>query len=283
MRRLAPYQTGLWLAEYLNVRCQLCRVCRSSASIPTPHQLSAAANTHSTLTHSPLTPSNSKWHARLAQRINRGLLCVECHTRIMWLPPAFYIDIASGVSMPIQAASYYDYPMRQAIRSFKHSEDMTKLPLLVHALRQLPRPSGCHHGNSVIIAMPTTDNRLVKRGFDPVTILSLYLSKHWQIPLWHGVARVDQAVSQQGLSRAERLSNLDNAFMLTEIPKVKNLLLLDDVATTGASLRALACALYSQSHAIGLPTKISNNSPKMTTHPHKITAYALAHGSYERS
>ena len=31
MRRLAPYQTGLWLAEYLNVRCQLCRVCRSSA------------------------------------------------------------------------------------------------------------------------------------------------------------------------------------------------------------------------------------------------------------
>lgn len=30
MRLLAPYQTGLWLAEYLDIRCQLCRVYRST-------------------------------------------------------------------------------------------------------------------------------------------------------------------------------------------------------------------------------------------------------------
>ena len=30
MRRLAPYQTGLWLAEYMDMRCQLCRIYRST-------------------------------------------------------------------------------------------------------------------------------------------------------------------------------------------------------------------------------------------------------------
>ncbi|WGV12646.1 hypothetical protein QJS82_10755 [Psychrobacter maritimus] len=30
MRHLAPYQSGLWLAEYGDIRCQLCRIYRST-------------------------------------------------------------------------------------------------------------------------------------------------------------------------------------------------------------------------------------------------------------
>jgi ComF family protein len=162
--------------------------------------------------------------------------------------------------------------MRQAIRAFKHSEDMTKLPLLLHALRQLPRPHGCHHDNSVIVAMPTTAQRLIKRGFDPVSILSAHLSKHWQIPLWHGVQRVDNTVSQQGLSRAERLNNLDNAFALIEKPAVKRIILFDDVATTGASLQALGRTLHSSFGAAPL----DQHQP---SHGYHLFAYALAHGN----
>ncbi|MBP3946429.1 ComF family protein [Psychrobacter sp. K31L] len=180
--------------------------------------------------------------------------------------------MAAGNTLSIQAATYYDYPIRQAIRAFKHHEDMTKLPLLLHALRQLPRPHGCHHDNSVIVAMPTTNQRLIKRGFDPVSILSAHLSKHWQIPLWHGVQRIDDTISQQGLTRAERLSNLDNAFALIESPPAKRLILFDDVATTGASLQALGRALHSLSGITSL-----NNAP--TSHKYPLIAYALAHGS----
>ena len=257
MRRLTPYQTGLWLAEYVDIRCQLCRVCRS---IP----------------HSQLLPAHPSRFAhirqKMAQRLNSGLLCAHCHHSIAWLPKAFDVDIAAGMVLSIQAATYYDYPMRQAIRAFKHHEDMTKLPLLLHVLRQLPRPHGCHSDNSVIMAMPTTEQRLVKRGFDPVSILAMQLSKHWQIPLWHGVERIDNTVSQQGLTRAERLHNLDNAFALVENPPVKRLLLFDDVATTGASLQALARAIYGE----------STDSPATThhiSHQYLLSAYALAHGS----
>ncbi|QUY53534.1 ComF family protein [Psychrobacter pacificensis] len=179
--------------------------------------------------------------------------------------------MAAGISLSIQVSTYYEYPIRQAIRAFKHHEDMTKLPLLLHALRQLPRPHGCHRNNSVIVAMPTTNQRLVKRGFDPVSILSAQLSKHWQIPLWHGVERIDDTVSQQGLTRAERLSNLDNAFALTEKPPVKRLLLFDDVATTGASLQALARAFISSEQTVTINAQSHNN--------YHISAYALAHGS----
>ena len=265
MRHLAPYQSGLWLAEYGDIRCQLCRIYRSTpqSQFLKNHPSASPPNKHSFFT---------KLRRQVNNRFNSGLLCSNCHNSIAWLPKLFEVDIAAGTSLSIQAATYYDYPIRQAIRAFKHHEDMTKLPLLLHILRQLPRPHGCHRYNSVIIAMPTTNQRLIKRGFDPVSILAAQLSKHWDIPLWQGVERIDNTVSQQGLTRAERLSNLDNAFALMEKPPVKRLILFDDVATTGASLQALGRALIIQ------PTRLVAANPRNSSQ-YNLSAYTLAHGS----
>ncbi len=232
----APYQFGIWLADYLSPRCQLCRI-------------------------QPKSPES--------------LLCSDCHQSIFWHPKPFQIEVIANQTLNIQAATYYDYPIRQAIRAFKHGEDLTKLAVLIHALRQLPRPHGCHQHNSVIIPMPTTPKRLANRGFDPVTILVAHLSKHWQIPVWRGVRRVDDTVSQRGLSRADRLSNLTQAFMLSSPPSVKKLILFDDVATTGASLQALARALFESASPNAAFTALGHPP----TYPYQIIAYALAHGS----
>lgn len=267
MRRLAPYQTGLWLAEYVDIHCQLCRIYRSTPQ----SQLSSGKPSLNTTGSSSDHSLSSRLYHQFHHHLNKGLLCAYCHHSVAWLPEPFDVDIAVGSSLTIQAATYYDYPMREAIRAFKHHEDMTKFPLLLHAIRQLPRPHGCHHDNSVIVAMPTTNQRLAKRGFDPVGILSAQLSKHWRIPLWHGVQRIDDTVSQQGLTRAERLSNLDNAFALTKTPPVRRLLLFDDVATTGASLQALGRTL---SRAF---TDTTLNSPLHDRY--HLSAYAVAHGN----
>lgn len=278
MRRLAPYQTGLWLAEYIDIRCQLCHIYRSTPQVQLSHAYSSQgrAEASSGDAATKFLPSHqsvvAKFRQRIQQRLDSGLLCQQCHHSIVWLPKPFDVDIADGITLPVQATTYYDYPIRQAIRSFKYHENMTKLPLLLHTLRQLPRPHGCHQNNSVIVAMPTTEQRLVKRGFDPVMVLAMQLSKHWQIPLWQGVERIDNTVSQQGLTRAERLSNLHNAFALTEKPPVKRLLLFDDVATTGTSLQALGQAIYSQMIPL-----VSDESYVAEYYP--IRAYALAHGS----
>ncbi|MGP9688723.1 ComF family protein [Psychrobacter sp. AOP22-C1-C5] len=279
MRRLPPYQTGLWLAEYIDIRCQLCRVYRSTPQIhlPLSHPSLSTVDVDSVRTNAKFLPNQqsavAKFRQKIEQRLNSGLLCTQCHHSIAWLPKPFEVDIAAGIDLPIQAATYYDYPIRQAIRAFKYHENMTKLPLLLHVLRQLPRPHGCHQNNSVIVAMPTTEQRLVKRGFDPVMVLAAQLSEHWRIPLWQGVQRIDNTVSQQGLTRAERLSNLDNAFALTEKLPVKRVILFDDVATTGASLQALGRALYTQVTGLTVTESYIANQ-------YHISAYALAHGSH---
>ncbi|OAP70194.1 MULTISPECIES: hypothetical protein [Psychrobacter] len=110
MRHLAPYQTGLWLAEYGDIRCQLCRLYRSASQ-------SQHLPTHS----SPSPPNKHSFFAKLRQQVNNrfnsGLLCSDCHNSIAWRPKPFEVDIASGTVLSIQAATYYDYPIRQAIRA----------------------------------------------------------------------------------------------------------------------------------------------------------------------
>lgn len=266
MSRWPPYLLGMWLADVVGQRCVLCRLYAKDSSDLTL-KLSPPFDDQVNL------PADRLQQLLTNQRYptKPSLLCQACHQASIWNPPAFHIDVdavdvQAKTSLSIQSASYYEYPLRPAITSFKHRQDMTKLPFLVHALRQLPRPKGCHANNSVILPMPTTKSRLSRRGFEPVTILSHYLSRHWQIPLWQGVKRVDDSLSQQGLSRAERLTNLDHAFELLEPPPVTNILLFDDVATTGASLRSLASTLTASSALI--------------TDKHQlISAYALAHGN----
>ncbi|MBS9779698.1 MAG: ComF family protein [Moraxellaceae bacterium] len=163
--------------------------------------------------------------------------------------------------LTIQPISYYQYPVDKVIRNFKFHEDIKMIPILYHLIQQLVCPKNCHANNSVILAMPTTNQRIAKRGFDPLTILVPYLSKHWQIPIWRGVQRIDNSISQRGLSRLERQENISGAFAVTDELAVKKVLIFDDIATTGASLQELANTLLQE-------------NPQL-----EIQAYCLAHGS----
>ncbi|MDO5770115.1 MAG: ComF family protein, partial [Psychrobacter sp.] len=215
-----PYRLGMWIADYLSNRCYLCRCYATNSQQAFQKRLRSTSLSSSIPAATSISPSP-----------HHSLLCQACQQGINWLPASFTIDLSANYinALEIQAATYYDYPIRQAITAFKHAEDMSKLPLLVHVIRQLPIPEGCHAGNSIILPMPTTQKRLQQRGFDPVTIIAYYLSRHWHIPIWTGVSRIDQASTQQGLTRAERLTNIKGAFRVNKVPPVKKILLIDDV------------------------------------------------------
>lgn len=195
-------------------------------------------------------------------------LCKNCHNSLAWQQSEFSLEITYNNQLEIIqgiASSFYKFPYQQVIRDFKNSHQLDKLPLLIHAIRQLERPLGCHAGNSVIIPMPTTTKRLTQRGFDPVTLLVKYLSFHWQIPVFTGVVR-DEREKQQGLSREQRLSNVAGAFEFIELPNVPNIIVFDDVATTGATLQSLVDGL------------IQAQNDYHPNQPYTFFARAVAHG-----
>lgn len=159
-------------------------------------------------------------------------LCPACTQDFPWYQQPVQLQ-----HIHVQVACHYEYPVDRMIQLFKHQQRLDLLPVLAHCLQQLTRPDV-----DAIIPMPISLARLKQRGFNQSLLLARALAKSWQIPLWQPVAK-QHRLPQQGLSRAERLVNLEGAFYARSQQEHavahKKLLMLDDVMTTGSSLLLL--------------------------------------------
>lgn len=95
-----------------------------------------------------------------------------------------------------------------------------------------------------IVPMPISTARLKERGYNQMLIIAKIMARQLNIPVWQPVIREAQH-SQKGLSRIERLENIEYQFKMikTEKRKYKKVLIIDDVVTTGSSIHALTHAL----------------------------------------
>ncbi|MCP4214249.1 MAG: ComF family protein, partial [bacterium] len=87
-----------------------------------------------------------------------------------------------------------------------------------------------------IVPVPADKGR--KRSFDPMLEITRLMSKQLEIPLLgNRLIKIKQTAPQAGLSRSKRLKNLNGAFKLTLPLKDKKILLVDDVYTTGTTIK----------------------------------------------
>ena len=92
----------------------------------------------------------------------------------------------------------------------------------------------------VIIPVPLHKNKLKSRGYNQSELLLQKFNK--DIVNINCLERVVDTPTQTKLDRKERLNNLENAFVVknSEIIKNKNILIVDDIFTTGATCCSIA-------------------------------------------
>lgn len=97
----------------------------------------------------------------------------------------------------------------------------------------------------VIIPIPLHGRRKRKRGYNQAEIVAKYLGKLTGIRVdTKSVVRVHNTKPQKELSHKERKRNLKNAFRITKHwNRVKNVLLIDDIYTTGNTINSVAKVL----------------------------------------
>ena len=97
----------------------------------------------------------------------------------------------------------------------------------------------------VIIPIPLHRNRKRKRGYNQAEIVATHLGKLTGIRVdTKSVIRVHNTKPQKELSHKERNRNLKSAFRITRYwNKEKNVLLIDDIYTTGSTIDSVAKVL----------------------------------------
>lgn len=111
-----------------------------------------------------------------------------------------------------------------------------------------------------VIPVPIHPNKLLERGFNPAEQLARLVSTRFHLSLQtNAVKRVKQKPHQKGLSEKERKHNLVGVFSCREVPP--NILLIDDIMTTGSTLREL-CKLLKQHGAKSIYCLVLARTPR---------------------
>ncbi|MCL0085673.1 ComF family protein [Thermodesulfovibrionales bacterium] len=95
-----------------------------------------------------------------------------------------------------------------------------------------------------IVPVPLHKKRLRQREFNQTAVIGRHLSRELKIPLMLNILKkIKDTLPQTEVNREERLKNVKSTYTASEKIKEMDLLLVDDVVTTGATARECASAL----------------------------------------
>ena len=136
----------------------------------------------------------------------------------------------------------FEGTLQKLIHLFKYGKiESLALPLSRLLIQALPLDEKF----DLVLAMPMHWRKQWERGFNQAELLARPVARRLRMPLSANLRRARHTKSQAGLSETERRENLRGSFQVKRPGQLagKRILLIDDVFTTGATLRAASAAL----------------------------------------
>ena len=134
----------------------------------------------------------------------------------------------------------YDYPWHHLVQRWKSAQQPGLARHLARWMRDDARVQALLGQVDTVVPIPMSAQRLRERGYHPAAQLARHLRP--APPSTPALLRTRHTPAQQGLTRAQRLRNLHQAFALDAALLAhiqgRRVLLLDDVMTTGATFSA---------------------------------------------
>jgi ComF family protein len=193
------------------------------------------------------------------------LLCASCWREVHFIRPPLcdvlgmplpfdtggrMVSAAAAAHPPAygraRAVAHYSGAMRTLVHQFKYADRHDARALFGRWLAEAGHDLS--DGVDVVMPVPLSRWRLLSRRFNQAGILAQELSRQTGLPLsLHLLQRSRSTATQVGLTRDQRRRNLAGAFRVPRRRQAalegRNVLLIDDVITTGATVEACARAL----------------------------------------
>lgn len=140
----------------------------------------------------------------------------------------------------------YDDTASRIVKRFKYNG---KKYYAEHIAKLMAKNEKYFEDIDFITFVPVSDKRKKERGFNQAEEIARELGKIYEIKVLNTLEKLGNGKHQAGLTKKERRENLSGSFALKEdvkeIIKGKNILIIDDVFTTGSTLSECAKALKS--------------------------------------
>ncbi|RMF73741.1 MAG: ComF family protein [Alphaproteobacteria bacterium] len=195
--------------------------------------------------------------------VRAGGLCPDCWSSLRFLAPPLCASCAVPLPLPpgedrdeavrcaacradpppfarAHAAVRYDEASRALLMRLKHGDRSELVPVLAALMVQARGPH--HPPPDAVVAVPLHPWRRMRRRYNQAGLLARAVAERLARPyLPCALMRRRRTPSQGGLTAVQRRRNVAGAFAARrELVAGRRLLVVDDVMTTGATMRALA-------------------------------------------
>ncbi|MDD2923144.1 MAG: ComF family protein [Anaerolineales bacterium] len=144
----------------------------------------------------------------------------------------------------LRAWAVFDTSLQRALHKLKYKRDISMGDALAAQMTDFAQ--GLNWRADILVPIPLGKQRLKERGYNQVGMIAKPLAMALNMQYApRGLTRCKETRSQVGLSKRERKENINGAFQAWKGVSGKNVIVFDDVSTTGSTLSSSADALLS--------------------------------------
>lgn len=142
---------------------------------------------------------------------------------------------------------YYNDAIKKALMDFKYHNRRENAKFFAESIMRVYADKIALWNIDLIVPVPVHKKKLLERGYNQAEVLTKELCKLNKCSCADVLIRVERTKPQKELTRLERMKNLQKAILIDnkkkDIIKGKNILIVDDIYTTGATVSSCASVL----------------------------------------
>ena len=131
---------------------------------------------------------------------------------------------------------YYGGVLKELILKFKYKNNFTAGDILAEILEEYIIKK-INYKEYIITYIPLSKKAEKVRGFNQCEYIAKKISRDLSIEIVEVLIKTKETKEQKKLKKDERFENIKDAFQVKKIIKNKKIILIDDVTTTGATIK----------------------------------------------
>lgn len=155
-------------------------------------------------------------------------ICNTCKKSIKLIGKEYQDEIVSY--------GYYGGVLKELILKFKYKDNFTAGDILAEILEEYIIKN-FNYKEYIITYIPLSKKAKKVRGFNQCEYIAKKISRDLSIEIVEVLIKTKETKEQKKLKKDERFENIKDAFQIKKIIKNQKIILIDDVTTTGATLK----------------------------------------------